>query len=203
MTGEWFAAGIEYLGVFACAVSGFRMAAAKRYDIFGAAVIGFATAVGGGTLRDVLIDRPVFWMQSPNYLVCTLGSFLFYSLFRRQVVKFGETILLFDTLGLAMFNVIGIKAALGSGYGMLVAVIMGVVTGSAGGVIRDLLTQQPPLIFQKSEIYASACLLGGATYAAGVALGFHDIAVQIAAILVVIVVRTLSHARNVTLPYAP
>ena len=203
MTAEWFAVGVEYLGVFASAVSGFRMAAAKRYDIFGAAVVGFATAVGGGTLRDVLIDRPVFWMQTPNSLVCTMASFLFYALFRRQVVKFGETILLFDTLGLAMFNMIGIKVALGAGYGMLVAVIMGVVTGSAGGVIRDLLTQAPPLILQKSEIYASACLLGGATYAAGTALGLHNIAVQSAAILVVIVIRTLSHARNITLPYAP
>lgn len=203
MTGEWFAAAIEYLGVFAFAVSGFRMAAAKRYDVFGAAVIGFATAVGGGTLRDVLIDRPVFWMQSPNYLICTMGSFVFYAIFKRQVMKFGETLLLFDTLGLAMFNMIGIKAALGSGYGMLVAVIMGVVTGSAGGVVRDLLAQEPPLIFQKSEIYASACLLGGVTYAAGIAFGLHDIAVQIAAILVVIVVRTVSHARKVTLPYAP
>ncbi|MGI5868539.1 MAG: trimeric intracellular cation channel family protein [Kiritimatiellia bacterium] len=203
MTGEWFATAIEYLGVFAFAVSGFRIAATKRYDIFGAAVVGFATAVGGGTLRDVLIDQPVFWMESPNYLVCTLASFVFYALFRNQVNKFGETIRLFDTLGLAMFNMMGIKAALGAGYGMLVAVIMGVVTGAAGGVFRDLLSQVPPLIFQKSEIYASACLLGGMTYAAGTALGLHDIGVQSAAILVVIVVRILSRARNITLPYAP
>ena len=203
MIAESFATAIEYLGVFACAISGFRIAAAKRYDLFGAAVVGFATAVGGGTLRDVLLDRPVFWMQSPNYLVCTLASFFFHVPFRRQVVRVGETLLLFDTLGLAMFNMIGIKAALGAGSGMLVAVIMGVVTGSAGGVVRDLLTQEPPLIFQKSELYAVACLLGGATYAAGHALGLHDVAMQIASITVVIGVRTVSHARNVTLPYAP
>ena len=203
MSSEVFAEFVEYLGVFACAISGFRLAAAKKYDIFGAVVVGFVTAVGGGTLRDLLIGRPVFWLNSPGYLICTMVSLLFYLLFRQFVIRFGEAILLFDTLGLAMFNMIGIKIAIDSGFSMLVAVIMGVITGSAGGLMRDILLQEPPIIFQKKEIYAVACLLGGLSYAAGTALGLNVIVSQLVAIVVVVLVRIVAHARNITLPFTP
>ena len=202
MSSEVFSQIVEYLGEFAFAISGIRMAAAKKYDIFGAVIVGFVTAVGGGTLRDLLLGLPVFWLDDPKYLICTVVSLLFYVFFRRFVIRFGETILLFDTLGLALFNMIGITAALDSGQTMLVAIIMGVITGTAGGVMRDVLIQEPPLIFQKKEIYAVACLLGGIVYAVGYWLGLNDIVLQIGAISVVIVVRIVSHARNLTLPYA-
>lgn len=203
MSGEYFSNAIVYLGEVAFAISGIRLAAAKKYDIFGALVVGFVTAVGGGTLRDLLLGIPVFWLNNPWYLICTVIAMVIYLAFRKLVIKFGETILLFDTLGLALFNVIGIRTALDSGHTMLVAVIMGIVTGSAGGLMRDLLTQDPPLILQRKEIYAVACLLGGICYAAGTALGLNEIALQILAISVVVVVRTVSHSRAIVLPYTP
>ena len=203
MSSEVFILIAEYLGVFAFAISGFRRAAARQYDIFGAVVIGFITAGGGGTLRDLLIGRPVFWIASPNYLVFTMFSLLFYLLFRKYVIRFGETILLFDTIGLSLFNMIGIKATLGCGHSMLVAVIMGVITGAGGGVMRDLLLQETPLIFQKKEIYAVACLLGGIAFAGLEAVGVNDVLSQIVAIAVVIGVRSVAHARNLSLPFTP
>ncbi len=203
MFGEFFSNAIIYLGEVAFAISGIRMAAAKKYDIFGAFVVGLATAIGGGTLRDVLLDVPVFWLQNPWHLICTFIALVIYLAFKPLVIRFGETVMLFDTLGLALFNITGIKTALAAGQTMLVAVIMGVVTGCAGGLMRDLLTQDPPLILQRKEIYAVACLLGGVCYAAGAALGVNDIALQIISIVVVVAVRIVSRARLIVLPYTP
>ena len=203
MFGEFFSNAIIYLGEVAFAISGIRMAAAKKYDIFGALVVGLATAIGGGTLRDVLLDVPVFWLQNPWHLICTFIALVIYLAFKPLVIRFGETVMLFDTLGLALFNITGIKTALGSGHSMLVAVVMGIVTGCAGGLMRDLLTQDPPLILQRKEIYAVACLLGGVGYAVGAALGVNDIALQIISIVVVVAVRIVSRARLIVLPYTP
>ena len=202
MSGELFEEIIEALGTFAFAISGIRLAAAKKYDIFGAFIVGFATAVGGGTLRDLLLGAPVFWLSAPRYLAWTVVAMLFFLLFRDFVNRLGQTIMLFDTLGLALFNMVGIKVALGMGSSMLVAVIMGTITGTAGGVMRDILIQEPPVIFQKKEIYAVACLPGGGVYAAGHYLGINDIFLQITRIIVVICIRIITHRKNISLPYA-
>ncbi|NLB68348.1 MAG: trimeric intracellular cation channel family protein [Lentisphaerae bacterium] len=202
MSNEIFAQLIEGLGTFAFAISGVRLAASKKYDIFGALIVGFATAVGGGTLRDLLLGAPVFWLVAPRYLILTFVAMLFYIFFRRSVVRWGEAIMLFDTLGLAFFNMTGIKVALGLEASMFAAIIMGTITGTAGGVIRDVLIQEPPLIFQKKEIYAVACLLGGAVYAIGFYAQVNDILLQVVTISVVVAVRILSRMKNLTLPYA-
>jgi len=163
MMDELFIDIIEILGTAAFAVSGIRLAAAKRFDWFGAYVVGLVTAIGGGTLRDVLLDLPVFWMQSSVYLVVTFISLVTVIIFRQALVKGMRTLFLFDAIGLALFVVVGIQRTLADGLPMWVAIVMGTITGSFGGIIRDILINEQPLFFRK-DIYATACLAGGVVY---------------------------------------
>lgn len=154
---------IEMLGTIAFAISGIRLAAAKSFDWFGAYVVGFVTAIGGGTLRDLLLGEPVFWMQSWIYLAVTFLSLVTVIIFRKALVKGFRTLFIFDAIGLALFVVVGVEKSLAVGYPMWVAIVMGIITGSFGGVIRDILINDEPLFFRK-DIYATACLAGGAVY---------------------------------------
>lgn len=154
---------IEVIGTIAFAISGIRLAAAKRFDWFGAYVVGLVTAIGGGTLRDVLLDIPVFWMLSPMYLSVTGISLLTVIIFQRLLVKGMRTLFLFDAIGLALFVVVGIEKTIAADFPMWVAIVMGVTTGSFGGVVRDILLNEEPLFFRK-DIYATACLAGGVIY---------------------------------------
>ena len=143
---------IEVIGTFAFAISGIRLAAAKKFDWFGAYTIGLVTAIGGGTLRDVLLDIPVFWMQTPLYLYVTGLSLALVIIFRKALVQFNRTLFIFDAIGLALFVVIGIQKTLDAGLSMWVAIAMGTITGSFGGVLRDILINIEPLFFRK-DIY--------------------------------------------------
>lgn len=154
----------DYIGTFAFAISGIRLAAAKGFDWFGAYVVGLVTAVGGGTLRDVLINVPPFWLQQPSYIIITALALLFTIIFRRQVVKANHSLFFFDSVGLGLFVVVGMSKTLGAGFPWWCAVTMGTITGSFGGLTRDILINEVPLIFRK-DFYASACLLGGVIYA--------------------------------------
>lgn len=160
---ETFLTIIEILGTIAFAISGIRLAAAKRFDWFGAYVVGLVTAIGGGTVRDVLLDIPVFWMLSPMYLSVTGISLATVIIFQRLLVKGMRTLFLFDAIGLALFVVVGIEKTLAADYPMWVAIVMGIITGSFGGVTRDILLNEEPLFFRK-DIYATACLAGGVVY---------------------------------------
>ena len=137
---------IEIIGTIAFAISGIRLAAAKRFDWFGAYVVGLVTAIGGGTLRDILLDAPPFWMVNSWYVSVTGLSLLWVILFRKQLVRLNSTFFIFDTIGLGLFVVIGIQKTLMFGYPMWVAIIMGTITGALGGVIRDILINEVPLI---------------------------------------------------------
>lgn len=154
---------LEVIGTAAFAISGIRLAAAKNFDWFGAYVVGLVTAIGGGTLRDVLLDVPVFWMQSPMYLTVTLIAFAAVLVFHRILVGGMRTLFVFDAIGLALFVVVGIEKSLATGYPMWVGIIMGIITGAFGGVLRDILINVEPLFFRK-DIYATACLAGGLVY---------------------------------------
>ncbi len=160
---ETFLTIIEVLGTIAFAISGIRLAAAKNFDWFGAYVVGLVTAIGGGTLRDILLQVPVFWMLSPMYLAVTGLSLATVIIFRRALVGGMKTLFLFDAIGLALFVVVGIEKSLAADFPMWVAVVMGIVTGSFGGVVRDILLNEEPLFFRK-DIYATACLAGGVAY---------------------------------------
>ena len=142
---------IDYIGTFAFAISGIRLASAKRFDWFGAYVVGFVTAVGGGTIRDLLLDVTPFWMLQSSYLVVTAAALGFVILFGKYVIRLNNTFFIFDAIGLGLFAVVGIEKSITHGYPMWVGIIMGTLTGAAGGVLRDTLINEVPLIFRKEE----------------------------------------------------
>jgi uncharacterized membrane protein YeiH len=157
---------IDFVGTFAFAISGIRLASAKQFDWFGAYVVGAATAIGGGTLRDVMLNEPVFWMHDGIYLFCTGMALLWVIIFRRRLVHMHNTFFIFDAIGLALFTIVGIQKTLTSDPDLPIwaGIVMGTITGAAGGVIRDVLINEEPLIFRK-EIYAMACVVGGVAFA--------------------------------------
>ena len=154
---------IEFLGTFAFAISGIRHAAAKHFDWFGGYVCGIAVAIGGGTIRDLMLGTTPFWMTNPFYIICTAFALVFVIIFARHLERLHNTWFVFDTLGLALFNIAGIQKSLVFDQPYWVAIIMGYITGAAGGVIRDILLNNEPVIFHK-EIYAMAAILGGITF---------------------------------------
>ena len=133
---------IEIIGTMAFAISGIRLASAKKFDWFGAYVVGLVTAIGGGTLRDVLLDLPAFWMQNSIYLTVTALSLLFVIFFGQYLIRLQNTFFIFDTIGLALFVVVGIQKTLMVGYPFWVAIVMGTITGAFGGIIRDILINE-------------------------------------------------------------
>lgn len=190
---------IEVIGTFAFAISGIRLAAFKSFDWFGAYTVGLVTAIGGGTLRDVLLDIPVFWMQTWMYLGVTAVSLAIVIVFRRLLVSNDRMLFLFDTLGLALFVVIGIQKTLAVGYPMWVAIVMGMITGSFGGVTRDILINETPLFFRK-DIYATACVAGGMAYWLAIALGRGSVEAQMICALAIIALRMCALRWNWSLP---
>ena len=190
---------IEFLGTFAFAISGIRHAAAKRFDWFGGFVCGVAVAIGGGTLRALLLGVTPFWMTSSVYLVCTFMAQVFVIVFARSLKRLDNTWFFFDTLGLALFTVAGLQKTLDCGHPFWVAIIMGTITGSAGGVIRDVLLNNVPVIFQK-EIYAMASIIGGAAYWGLVEWGCDMTLSVIIAFFLVVVIRILAVKYHISLP---
>lgn len=190
---------IEFLGTFAFAISGIRHAAAKRFDWFGGFVCGVAVAIGGGTLRDLLLGVTPFWMTSSVYLVCTFMAQVFVIVFARSLKRLDNTWFFFDTLGLALFTVAGLQKTLDCGHPFWVAIIMGTMTGSAGGVIRDVLLNNVPVIFQK-EIYAMASIIGGTAYWGLVEWGCDMTLSVIIAFFLVVIIRILAVKYHISLP---
>ena len=136
----------------------------KKFDLVGSLIIGFVTAIGGGTIRDILIGRfPVGWLNDRNYLYAILAGYIISYVFKARIIGLKRSMFLFDTVGIGLFTTIGIQTAINFGMNIEVCLIMGVISAVFGGIIRDVLTNEIPLIFRK-EIYASACLLGGLVY---------------------------------------
>ncbi|MBK5720308.1 trimeric intracellular cation channel family protein [Dysgonomonas sp. Marseille-P4677] len=190
---------IEFLGTIAFAISGIRLASAKRFDWFGAIVIGFVTAVGGGTLRDLLLDVPVFWMQASRYIWCTLFAFLIVVCFRRFLVHLNNTIFWFDCIGLGLFAVVGYEKALALDYPVWVCVSMATITGIFGGIIRDMLINEVPIVFTQ-ELYAVACILGGLLFSVLYYLNVDLVIIEIATAVFVVLIRILATKYHLKLP---
>lgn len=190
---------IEILGTLAFAISGIRLAAAKRFDWFGAYVVGITTAIGGGTMRDIMLDLTPFWMLNGDYLVVTAFAMVIVIGLRKYLVRLDNTFYIFDAIGLGLFTVVGIEKTLAAGFPMWVAVVMGTITGAAGGVLRDILINEEPLIFRK-EIYALACVFGGVVFWGCQLLGLSGAALQIAAAVSVIAVRIVAVVFKLRLP---
>ena len=182
---------IDYLGTFDFALSGIRLASAKNFDWFGAFIVGMATAVGGGTLRDVMLDQSPFWMTRWIYFAITGFALLLFVFFHKQINKISNTIFLFDTIGLGLFTVVGIQKTLDAGFPLWTANIMGMFTGAAGGVIRDILINEVPLIFRR-DIYALACFAGGVFFTWGYIEGLPIEACTIGCAMAVIIIRLLA-----------
>lgn len=190
---------IEILGTLAFAISGIRHAAARHYDWFGGFVCGFVVAIGGGTLRDVMLGVTPFWMTSPMYIVCTFLAQAMVILFARLLRHLDNAWFFFDTLGLALFTIAGIQKTLVCGHPFWVAIAMGCITGSAGGVIRDLLLNRPPVIFQK-EIYAMASILGGLVYWLMISLHANVAATVAVVFAIIVTIRILAVKYHLSLP---
>ncbi|WP_064966325.1 trimeric intracellular cation channel family protein [Tenacibaculum ovolyticum] len=155
---------LDIAGTFAFAISGALVAIKKDFDIFGVIIIAFVTAVGGGMMRDVLINaHPINWINDINYIWTILTAVGVTFLFRSRIAPLRKTMFLFDTIGISVFTLSGLEKGLAYDLHPFVALVMGMVSAVFGGVIRDVLTRKVPLIFKK-EIYASACLAGGVVY---------------------------------------
>ena len=190
---------IEFIGTFAFAISGIRMAAAKHFDWFGGFVCGFAVAIGGGTIRDVMLGVTPFWMTSSIYFTCTIIALLVGILFSKKLSRMENAWLITDTLGLAMFTIAGLQKTLQYGHPFWVAIVMGCITGVAGGVIRDVLLNQDPIIFQK-DIYAMASVAGGLIYWLLAALGINIGITSIVTFFVICLVRYVAVRYHISLP---
>lgn len=190
---------IDYIGTFAFAVSGIRLASEKNFDLFGAFIVGMATACGGGTIRDVFLGQSPFWMHYPEYLLITAFALLVYIFFHKFINRISTTMFTFDTIGLALFTVVGFQKTLDAGFPFWAANIMGMMTGAAGGVIRDIFINEVPLIFRR-DIYALACAVGGLIYTWSLLLGVHAVAAQLLCSFAVIVIRVCAVRYHWQLP---
>ncbi|MCD0479667.1 trimeric intracellular cation channel family protein [Chryseobacterium sp. LC2016-29] len=183
---------IEILGTISFSMSGSFAAMQKRLDPFGVLIIAFVTSVGGGTVRDLLLDVPVFWMH--DLLMCgvILITSIFSMVFKSIEKNFKVTLFIFDSFGLGLFTLIGVQKGLNADIHPLICIGLGTITGCFGGIIRDILLNRIPLIFRK-EIYASACIIGGATFL--LLTTFTNLSytiIQIFTILLIVAIRTFA-----------
>lgn len=155
---------LDIIGTIAFAMSGALTAMSKKMDAFGVFIIAFVTAVGGGTLRDVMIGRtPVGWMLDLEYVYVICIACVFAVLFRKKFDRLRTSLFLFDTIGLGVFTLIGLEKGINIGLHPIVCIALGTMTACFGGVIRDILCAEIPVIFRK-EIYATICILGGVVF---------------------------------------
>ncbi len=183
---------IDLLGTLVFAISGILMAIDKKFDLVGAIVLGFVTAIGGGSLRDMLIGQtPVGWMQDISYVIVIFGAVPICYLAKKYIIRLQRGLFLFDTIGIGLYTVLGLQKTLSLGLSPVIAILMGVVSASFGGLIRDILANQVPLILRK-EIYASACALGGIVFLIAEQFLSNSDLNMILAILVVTVIRYLA-----------
>ena len=195
----------DFVGTLAFAISGIRLASAKKFDLFGAYVVGVTTAIGGGTMRDIMLGVSPFWMTNMFYLVCSAIALLWVIVFRKLLVRQDNTWFLFDTIGLALFTVTGIEKTIttigpsGEHFPFWTAIIMGTITGAGGGVLRDVFINEVPLIFRK-EIYALACVIGGLAYYICHQLGLDSTLSAIICGLTVVLMRLLAVKYKLHLP---
>lgn len=191
---------IDILGTIAFAISGVLVAMDKKLDVFGVIIIAFVTSIGGGTLRDVLIgNTPVVWMRDATYVSVISASVVLAILFARQLKYLRKSLFLFDTIGIGLFTMIGIEKGLEAGLLPIICIALGTITASFGGVIRDILCNEIPVIFRK-EIYATPCILGGLSYFLLDQLPMLDAYAYIGGITIVVGLRLLAVKFAIQLP---
>jgi uncharacterized membrane protein YeiH len=193
----------ELLGIAAFAASGVLSAGRKGMDLIGVAVIAFVTALGGGTLRDLLLDRhPIAWISDQSLLWVCLASTAATLVWVRRHVPPNRSLLVADALGLALFTIGGTQVAEQMGEGGIVAVLMGVLTGAAGGIMRDVLSAEIPLVLRPGRLYVTAAVAGAVLYLAAEALGLERATASIAGMTLIAALRFAAMRWNVRLPPA-
>ncbi|WP_298504710.1 trimeric intracellular cation channel family protein [uncultured Maribacter sp.] len=191
---------IDILGTIAFAISGVLVAMEKKLDLFGVFIIAFVTAVGGGTLRDVLIGNvPVTWIKEPVYMVIIAITVVFAIIFVNKLKYLRKSLFLFDTIGIGFYTLIGIEKGISANLVPIMCVVLGTITACFGGVIRDILCNEIPVIFRK-EVYATVCILGGGIYFLLSLTPIKPDYVFMFAIISIITLRIIAVKYNITLP---
>jgi len=191
----------DLIGVGVFAVSGALAAGRRRLDLIGVVVAAAVTAVGGGTIRDLLLDRhPIFWLTDSRYLLVIIGATIATILYVRWKRVPGVALDVADALGLALFTVTGAQVAERAGMPVITCVLLGTITGAAGGVIRDVLLAQVPHILQRGSLYATAAIAGASAYLALAALGVSSAVASLAGMACVAVLRLAAIVWRVQLP---
>lgn len=193
---------LDLIGTFVFAISGALAAWDKKmyHDIFGVSFTAFVTSIGGGTMRDLILGTRPVWVNDSRYVIAIILGVLVTLLFRRRLLQYRRSIFLFDTLGIGFYTVIGLQKALAFGVHPWAAVILGMISAIFGGVIRDMMVNEIPLIFSR-QIYATACLAGAALYIGLNHLGVDQEWNMIASIILVITIRLTALRKGWSLPY--
>ncbi|MDY8137427.1 trimeric intracellular cation channel family protein [Aquimarina sp. 2201CG5-10] len=191
---------LDILGTVAFAISGALSAMNRKLDVFGIFIIAFVTAIGGGTLRDILIgSTPVSWMQNPTNMYL-IGSVAILSIiFRNKLDYLKKSLFLFDTIGLGICTIIGVETGINAGLEPIISITLGTMTGCFGGVIRDILCNEIPVIFRK-EIYATASIAGGICFMILHSQQADQNITYVSTALLIIVIRLLVVKYKVSLP---
>ena len=190
---------LDIFGVIAFSISGVLAAIRKKMDLFGILIIAFVTSVGGGTLRDVLIKADVIWLREMIYVYAIIVTTIFAIIFRKKLNYLRKSLFLFDTIGIGLYTVVGIEKGLTAGLNPLICIAFGTMSACFGGVIRDILCNEIPVIFQK-EIYATPCIIGGLVYFLLRLFNLPQSVIFIVAGLVVIIVRICAVVFHIQLP---
>jgi uncharacterized membrane protein YeiH len=191
---------IDIVGTFAFAVSGVFSAMEKRLDIFGVFIIAFVTAIGGGTIRDVMVGNlPVSWLQNGLTIVVIFVAAVVTMIFGSYLKQLNTALFLFDALGLGLFTIIGMEIGLKKGFGPGISIALGTISACFGGVLRDVLLNKIPLLFHK-EIYALACVAGGGGYFLLKQSALNDDVAKILCVLIIFSIRVIAVRFNLSLP---
>ncbi|MGB2087479.1 MAG: trimeric intracellular cation channel family protein [Psychroflexus salarius] len=190
---------VDILGVITFSISGVLSLLKKRMDAFGILIIAFVTSVGGGTIRDILIGSEVMWMQEMIYVYVILITTILAVIFRKKLAYMRKSLFLFDTLGIGLYTVVGVEKGISYGFSAEICIAIGTMSACFGGVIRDTLCNEIPVIFRK-EVYATACILGGLSYFLLLELNVPKGLIFIIAGIVVILVRLAAVVFKISLP---
>lgn len=191
---------ISFIGSFVLAISGALTAMHKRFDPFGVLIIAFATAVGGGTIRDILLTgKSVFWLEQTSYIYFILAGTIFAIAFKSRLYNISRPLLFFDAIGLGLYTITGVQIGLEYDLESINCIILGTITGVFGGILRDILVNEVPVIFKK-EVYATVCILGASLYLVLFRLNVVDPILQIIPVLFIIALRLIVIHFNISLP---
>ena len=192
---------ITYCGTFVFAITGGLKARTHKMDLFGASVLAFVTAYGGGTIRDILLGiKPVNWLDDYIALGLVMSALFIIFLLKTNIQKFNRTIFVTDAIGLAMFTIAGIKISLLAGIGEVYSVIMGVITATFGGLVADILCSNIPDLLNNAEIYATACFIGGLVFVILLRLGLNSDICILSCVTLIVGLRFLTKMKNIQLP---